>query len=188
MATLQLRRAHAYGSSQYQAPPVIDFPVAASQTCVAGDLAVFSSGYVDVSGNNATDTGLLGISEQTIVTALSQGHLIPVTLFLPGYFYEFSIGGTSAQTNVGSQYGPKDDAVGAVIDVAATVATGGFLVAFFPGQIGGQFETHRFIAEGSTTVTDGATNQPYAARLGVPGDTNPRVVVVPTPDTCALTA
>lgn len=189
MATITVGRPFALGTAQYQGAPVRELPLAESQTCVEGDLAVFSSGLVDVSGNNATSTGVLGISEKTLSTAPDSATLQPITLMLPGYLYAFYASAAAARADIGVAHAPADNAVGALINTAANLTGPNGLVPIgFLGEFPGQFRTDEFIGKNSTSADSaGSVNSPYDAELGGPGDTGPCLLVTPRVGFCILT-
>lgn len=188
MATITVGRPFALGTAQYQGAPVRELPLAASQTCVEGDLAVFSSGLVDVSGNNATSAGVLGISEKTLSSAPDSGTLHPITLMLPGYLYAFYASTVVTRADAGESHASADNAVGAVVNTGANLSgPNGLVVIGFLGEYPGQFRTDEFIGKNSTSDdSSGSKNMPYDADLGGPGDTGSCLLVTPKVGYCDL--
>jgi len=191
MATIPKDRIRALGTKNYGGAPEVFLPIAATQTPISGDLGAFSSGYIDFTNGTYTtyntdpaDGTIVGINEMALATAPATGTPVLLTLAMPGLFYEASVNSTTTTSSWGLKAGAIDDsAAGVCVDMAETTTNLTFRILSFPGGSGATptFITSPFFSEAGTTVTAGATNQPYASTKGVPGDTSPRVIVVFAP-------
>jgi hypothetical protein len=75
------------------APIIQEFPVAAAQTLVAGDLVYLSSGQVTIAGNS--QTSVLGIMAED-VTEPDADTLVAVQVAAPGYVYRATADGDAS--------------------------------------------------------------------------------------------
>lgn len=75
------------------APIIHDFPIAAAQTLVAGDLVYLNSGQVTISGNSATT--VLGLAAEDVTTP-DADTLVAVQVAAPGYVYRATADASAA--------------------------------------------------------------------------------------------
>lgn len=195
MATIQTQRIYGLNTFGHGGPPVVMLPIAATQTgYVPGDLATWSSGLLTVGGLNNTSTfanTIVGISELGIPsggTAYASGTLIPITMALPGYFYEVTAtSSVGTQAMVGGSYDTADHATSGVCLNNGALTTWSQFKIFNYASAFSTYITHQHLGESATSMTSGATNVPGSGK-GIVGDTNPRFVVLFRPGICAFGA